>query len=63
MTTWKEYVKHDSLDWLLEEDAEQPGVRYYALQQLLDYPMDSDEVKKARRAVMSTGLVPKILSA
>ncbi len=63
MATWKEYVKGDSLVWLLEEDTEQPGVRYFALRELLDYPVEADEVKKAQQAVMSAGPILKILSA
>jgi len=63
MAVWKGYARGDSLNWLLEEDAEQPGVRYFALRELQDYPLEADEVKKAQRVVMSTGPVPKFLSA
>jgi hypothetical protein len=49
------------LPWLLEDDPVNPGVRYFALQELLDKPADDPEVIGARRAVMSTGPVPAIL--
>jgi len=52
-----------SLPWLLEDDPENPGVRYFALQDLLGKPADDREVSAARRAVMSTGPVPALLEA
>jgi hypothetical protein len=51
------------LDWLLEEDADNPGVRYLALMDLLDYPDNSPEVDSARRAAMHSGPIPAILAA
>ena len=51
------------LDWLLDEDAGNPGVRYFALFELLGRPVDDPEVIGARRAVMASGPVPAILSA
>ena len=51
------------LDWLLEEDAQNPGVRAFALTDLLDRPADDPEVIAARRAVMEQGPVPAILAA
>ncbi len=53
----------DPFSWLLEEDAENPGVRYFALTELLDKPPDDGAVVEARQAVMSTGPVPTILQA
>ena len=53
----------DIRDWLLEEDAQNPGVRYFALKDLLDHPADDPEVVAARRAVMEQGPVPAILTA
>ena len=52
-----------ALDWLLEEDGANPGVRYFALTDLLDLPADAPEVLAARRAVMEQGPVPVILAA
>ena len=51
------------LDWLLEEDAGNPGVRYFALIDLVGRPADDREVIAARRAVMASGPVPAILDA
>ena len=51
------------LSWLLEADEANPGVRYFALRDLLDRPPDDPEVVAARRAVMETGPVPLILDA
>jgi hypothetical protein len=53
----------NALDWLLEEDTENPGVRYSALTNLLGRPGDDPEVIAARRAVMEQGPVPAILAA
>ncbi len=56
-------VINQALPWLLEPDTENPGVRYFALTDLLGRPEDDPEVQEARRAVMSTGPVPAILEA
>jgi hypothetical protein len=52
-----------AVDWLLEADADNPGVRYFALVDLLDRPGDDAEVVAARQAVMDRGPVPAILAA
>ena len=52
-----------TLDWLLEEDPANPGVRYFALRALLDLPSDDARVAAARAAVMQSGPVPEILAA
>ncbi|MBI2907688.1 MAG: nitrogen fixation protein NifH [Chloroflexi bacterium] len=55
---------HDGvLRWLLEADPENPGVRYFALRELLDRPADDPEVVAAQEAVMATGPAPAILAA
>jgi len=51
------------MDWLLEQDTGNPGVRYFALTNLLDRPQDDPAVIAARRAVMEQGPVPAILAA
>ena len=51
------------IDWLLEEDADNPGVRYFGLTDLLGLPEDAPKVRAARRAVMEHGPVPTILAA
>ena len=48
-------------DWLLELD--NPSVRYFTLQFLLDSPEDDAEVTAARRAIMQSEPVQKILAA
>ncbi len=52
-----------ALNWLLEEDTQNPGVRYFALVDLLDRPAGDPDVIAARRAVMEQGPVPAILAA
>jgi hypothetical protein len=53
----------NTLEWLLEEDATNPGVRYLAHRDLLKCPSDDPELESARRAVMEHGQVPTILAA
>jgi hypothetical protein len=52
-----------SLAWLLEEDRENPGPRYFALRELLGKAEDDPEVATAQKAVMVSGPVPAILDA
>ena len=49
---WKNYLKVDPTDWLLEED--NPGVRVRALTGLCDLPRDDKQVRAARRVVKQT---------
>jgi hypothetical protein len=56
-------IAMDVLDWLLEEDADNPAVRYFALTDLLHLPADSPEATVARQALMNHGPVPAILAA
>lgn len=53
----------ETIDWLLEEDDDNPSVRYFALIDLLDRPANDREVIAARRMVMECGPVPAILAA
>lgn len=53
----------DSLEWLLEPDAANPGVRYFALTDLLGRSRSDPEVQAAQAAVMQSGPVPAILTA
>ncbi|HEX6384694.1 MAG TPA: nitrogen fixation protein NifH, partial [Anaerolineae bacterium] len=48
--------------WLLEDDPVNPGIRYFALRDLVGMPADSAEVMAAQEAVMMTGPVPTILA-
>src|SRR2546425_3620564 len=49
-----------ALDWLLEED--QPSVRYLALTQLLERPLDDPEVVAARAMIPRKGWAAEILA-
>ena len=60
---WQHYLKTDPLPWLLEPDDENPGVRYFALCNLLNRPADDGEVVAARAATLHSGPVPAILDA
>lgn len=57
--SWKEQLKGDPLNWLLETDS--PGVRYLAMRDLLDYPPEADEFQEARRSAHLEGAIAKIL--
>ena len=63
MLNWTSVLNDDPLPWLLEPDPNNPGVRYFALRDLLDRPEDDPEVQAARAAIMKTGPVPAILDA
>lgn len=54
-------LRGDPLAWLLEEDASNPGPRYFALTELLGKAAGDDEVVDAKKAVMALGPVPEIL--
>lgn len=55
-------LKGNPLPWLLEVDDVNPGVRYFALKELVGVSAGSKELGAAREAVMSHGPVPVILS-
>jgi hypothetical protein len=63
MQEWMKHLNAESLPWLLEQDPENPGVRFFAMTDLLDRPLDDPEVLEARRSLMSSGPVPIILDA
>jgi len=52
-----------TLDWLLTPDDQNPGVRYFALRDLLNYPPDAPDCIAAQAEVMRTGPIPTILDA
>ena len=60
---WLKGLNGDPLPWLLESDPTNPGVRYFALRDVLDQPEDALEVREARTAIMTTGPIPAILDA
>ncbi len=51
------------LDWLLTPDDQNPGVRYFALRDLLNRPPDAPDCTAAQAEVMRTGPIPAILDA
>lgn len=59
---WKTMLHDDPLPWLLEDDPVNPGVRYFALRDLVGLPAAAAEVVAAQEAVMTTGPVPAILA-
>jgi len=59
MSSWQSFLKADPIPWLLEP--ENPPVRYFTLTEILDHPSDDKEVNEARRDIMATGNVPKLL--
>jgi hypothetical protein len=61
--TWKDALHDDPLPWLLGPDPANPGVRYFALRDLLGMSEDTPEVQAARSAIMAMGPVPVILDA
>ena len=58
----KTKIDPGTLKWLLEKDEERPGVRYFALKEILGLPEDSQEVREALAANMLSGPVPVILA-
>jgi hypothetical protein len=63
VSDWRDVLNDDPIPWLLAPDPENPGVRYFALRDLLDRPADDAEVQAARAAIMATGPVGAILDA
>lgn len=63
MPDWNSTLNDDPIPWLLEHDPANPGVRYFALLDLLDKDQGDQEVQDAQNAVMNTGPVPVILDA
>jgi hypothetical protein len=58
---WMEQLKGDTLSWLLEK--EDPGVRYLALRDLMDVPVNNSELVVAREIAHREGPIAKILDA
>lgn len=57
--TWQKQLKGQSLSWLLEKD--NPGVRYLALDNLLDTPVDDTEMISAGKLAHTEGPIAAIL--
>jgi hypothetical protein len=58
--SWQDQLKGDSLAWLLE--TENPGVRYLALRDLLDYPANAAELRAARTEAHKNGPIAAVLA-
>jgi len=61
MAGWRDKLNGDPLPWLLEDDREQPGVRYFTLRDILGRGESDGELREAKKAIMATGPVPVIL--
>jgi len=57
MKDWKNVLKADPTDWLLETD--NPSVQYFTLTEILERPESDQEVRNAREEIMDTGVVPR----
>jgi hypothetical protein len=58
--SWKHQLRKDSVPWLLE--AENSGVRYLTLRDLLNLPRDDKKLKSARKTAHSEGPIAEVLS-
>ncbi|MBM4426314.1 MAG: nitrogen fixation protein NifH [Chloroflexi bacterium] len=58
--SWQSQLRGDSVSWLLE--AEDPGVRYLALRDLVGLSDDDAELKSARKRAHKEGPVANVLS-
>jgi len=58
-----EHLDMNPLPWLLESDPENPGIRFYAMRDLLGNAETDPEVEKAKEEIMTQGPVPVILKA
>jgi hypothetical protein len=63
MTRWLDQLKTNPLEWLLMPDSANPGIRYFALRDLLGRAANDPDVMAAQADVMTTGPVPVILAA
>lgn len=61
MNDWKPQLRGDPLPWLLELDANNPGVRYFTLQELEGKSRRDKDVIAAQNVAMASGPIPTIL--
>jgi hypothetical protein len=57
---WRDMLRSDPTDWLLEEN--NPSVRFFTLVDILDKPLDDRSVIRAKKDIMKSGVIPKILA-
>ena len=62
MPEWMKPLKGDPLPWLLEPDPDNPGVRYFALTDLLNRPAADSEVQDAKADVARQSLVQELFA-
>jgi hypothetical protein len=60
MEQWKNKLKADPTEWLLEDT--DPSVRYFTLKDLLNKPEEDRAVQEARQSIMQKGMVPDVLA-
>jgi len=60
MDEWKNFLKADPAEWLLEKD--NPSARYFTLTEIMGLADDEPDVMRTREAIMKIGPVPKILA-
>ncbi len=56
---WKDVLKENQTDWLLEAD--NPSVRYFTLRDIVGLAEDAHEVTEAKSAIMGSDIVKAIL--
>ncbi|MGD9396455.1 MAG: hypothetical protein PVJ05_08520 [Candidatus Thorarchaeota archaeon] len=59
--SWEDFISKETYDWLL--GPENPSVRFWALQQLDDRPVDNPDVMETQNVVMNTSCVKAIMKA
>ncbi|MGY5853165.1 MAG: hypothetical protein RTU92_06330 [Candidatus Thorarchaeota archaeon] len=59
--TWENYITDGVLDWLLEP--ENPSVRYWTLQHLLDKDKQSKDVQEAQKDIIKSQCIQSIIGA
>lgn len=59
MKSWEKYLNIETKYWLLQDD--NPSVKYFTLIDLLEKPEDNSIVKKAKKQMMKSSPVTKIL--
>jgi len=53
----------DPLSWLLANDLDNPGIRYFALRELLEKPENDPELRAARYANLESRPIGEVESA
>jgi hypothetical protein len=60
MSNWKSCLKADPTNWLLEKS--NPSVRYLTLLNILNRNKADSEVKRAKKEIMVSGVVPRVIN-